>query len=84
MEINVLMLHKVVETVQWRMRAVIKAKGGPTILVCDFFFGQAVYDYFYLCNMFGVKSRSYCSCMRMCSSVLWADSIFFFCQFAQA
>ena len=30
MEINVMTLHKVVETIPQQMRLVIKAKGGPT------------------------------------------------------
>ena len=37
MEINVVTLHKVVETMPPQMRSVIKAKGGPTK------YGQAVY-----------------------------------------
>ena len=41
MEINVVRLHKIVETMPQQMRSVIKAKGGPT--KCNFFFGQAVY-----------------------------------------
>ena len=41
MEINVVTLHKVVETIPQQMRSKIKAKG--EILVCNFFFGQAVY-----------------------------------------
>ena len=48
MEINVVKLHKVVETTPQQMRSIIKAKGGPTkychFIVCNFFFGQAVYN----------------------------------------
>ena len=40
LEINVVTLHNVVETMAQQMCSIIKAKGGPT----KYFFGQAVYD----------------------------------------
>lgn len=44
-EINVVTLHKLIETILWQMRVVIKAKcGRRNIRVRDCFFDQAVYN----------------------------------------
>lgn len=45
MDINVVILHKLIKMISRQMCAVIKTKGSPrNVRVCNFYFGEAVYN----------------------------------------